>query len=315
MWGFLSTLFSLFSHAQVVIQPVISGDDRLHILNQEAIDALAAPAEGFWVFNSSTGCINYYLNHRWHELCGTCLPRPGRVEKLLVKRSDNHYILYPTVTGKAEKILLRIEKETQEKSFQTGDSLIISAIQTYPSDSFNIKLSISTDCGEGRPYEIRLKNYFTLRFGPVQTDSVTGLRFRTVGSLQWLVDDYQPSQDFQRPHPERPDVVLLKKIDNPCPKGWRLPSPEDWETLLSPFGHNLKPLFEPASDQNLGLGLSLNNMYSVEEKKIIGEGVAGLYHTSERSRAGATFASPRPSGYLIVSEKAEKVGAGVRCVR
>lgn len=293
----------------------MSGEEGPRVLTQESIDALKAPAEGFWVFNATTGCINYFLNRRWHELCGSCLPKPGRVEKVSVKYRNNNYILFPTVAGKVDNILLIGGSETLEKSFQSGDSLVVPAIHSSSSDSFEIRLGARTECGQGIPYVLRLKNRFSLRFGPVQTDSVTGLRYRKAGALEWLVEDYLPSQAFPHPVPERPDVIIMKKAQDPCPGGWRLPAPEDWEALLSPFGDNLKPLFEPAQNQNLGLGLSLSNMYSAEERKILGEGSAGLYHTSKRAGNQETFASPRPSGFLIVSEKAEKAGAGVRCVR
>lgn len=306
---------SLCSYAQVVLQPFVEGDKAPQILKQEDIDAVRAPAEGYWVFNSTTGCINYFLNGRWHELCGTCLPRPGRIEQVNIKLNGNNYFLYPKVIGPCEKLIWQHGSETHEINFRPGDSLRLPSSIPIPHDSMEVSLTPVTGCGKGMAFRVVLKNYFPLRLGPVRMDSLSGIRYRSRGTLLWMADDFVPRGNYPSPLPERPDIILLKSFEDPCPPGWRLPTPKEWEDLLSPFGENLQPLLEAPKDDNLGLGLSLANMYAAEEKKIIGEGVAGLYYTSKREGKMNYYVSPRLRGYIIIPEKSDKVGAGIRCVR
>lgn len=312
--SFLTGYFTS-SHSQVVLQPVVSDDKSPQTLKQEDIDALKTPAEGFWVFNTTTGCINYYLNGCWHELCGTCLPRPGHVEDVSITKKGNDYFLRPRISGSCEKLIWQHGSETHELSFRTGDSLRLPTSYPVPQDSFEVWLIPVTKCGKGTSFRLVLKNHFPLRLSPVRIDSLSGIRYRSTGALSWMADDFQPHGTFRRPLPERPDIILLKPSEEPCPPGWRLPTPQEWEDLLSPFGENLQPLLEPPKDDNFGLGLSLANMYASEEKKIIGEGLAGLYYTSKRNGKTTYFASPRRTGFLIVPEQSGKAGAGVRCVR
>jgi hypothetical protein len=39
-------------------------------------DAIADPADGLMLFNTTTGCFNYRLTGFWMALCGTCTPQP-----------------------------------------------------------------------------------------------------------------------------------------------------------------------------------------------------------------------------------------------
>jgi hypothetical protein len=48
---------------------------EIETLTQAQIDALT-PISGQMVFNSTTGCMNFFNGTNWNGLCGTCLPEP-----------------------------------------------------------------------------------------------------------------------------------------------------------------------------------------------------------------------------------------------
>lgn len=312
----LPTIFyssSVFT--QIILQPQLNSEHGTPILKQEEIDAIQSPAEGFWTFNASTGCINYYLNGRWHELCGHCVPRPGRITQIVVVLSGNDYILYPKITGPCKKIVFQLLSETHEQDFRPGDSLRVASLLPVPSDSLELLIYPLTECGKGEDFRLVLKNHFPLKFGPILLDSLSGLHYRRIGSIDWMIEDYIPSSSFRRPLTGRPDIVMLKHTDNPCPTGWRLPSTQEWEILFKPFGENPQPLFEPPQDNNLGLGLSLANMYSSKENKILYVNEAGLYYTNKRDSKITYFLSPRLRGFIIIPIQYGEAVGGIRCVR
>lgn len=39
-------------------------------------DAITSPATGLVIFNITTGCLNYWKQTAWYEVCGTCAPQP-----------------------------------------------------------------------------------------------------------------------------------------------------------------------------------------------------------------------------------------------
>lgn len=43
-------------------------------MTEQEKNAIASPANGLMVFNTTTGCINIYINALWHEICPNCIP-------------------------------------------------------------------------------------------------------------------------------------------------------------------------------------------------------------------------------------------------
>ena len=39
-------------------------------------DAITSPATGLVIYNTTTGCLNYWRQTAWYEICGTCAPQP-----------------------------------------------------------------------------------------------------------------------------------------------------------------------------------------------------------------------------------------------
>ena len=75
----ISTLF-LFSFlinpttAQSIVQN--KQEQAIPSLLQELIDSLTGIASGYTVFNLTTGCLNYFFDNKWFEVCGNCIPQP-----------------------------------------------------------------------------------------------------------------------------------------------------------------------------------------------------------------------------------------------
>ncbi|MEI6765894.1 MAG: PKD domain-containing protein [Bacteroidota bacterium] len=42
-------------------------------------NAIVNPAEGLQIFNITSGCVNYYHNGLWYQLCGNCIPPPAPI--------------------------------------------------------------------------------------------------------------------------------------------------------------------------------------------------------------------------------------------
>lgn len=62
-----SAILDVKSTTQGILYPRMTDAQR---------DAISTPADGLTIFNITSGCINYYYNVRWFELCGTALPCP-----------------------------------------------------------------------------------------------------------------------------------------------------------------------------------------------------------------------------------------------
>lgn len=67
-----SAIFDASSSSQGMLLPRMTDAER---------DAIANPAEGLIIFNTTTKCFNYYKSNMWWELCGNCIgvqpPVPG----------------------------------------------------------------------------------------------------------------------------------------------------------------------------------------------------------------------------------------------
>jgi hypothetical protein len=60
-----SALLDLSSNSQGLLVPRMTEQQR---------NAIAAPANGLLIFNTTSGCFNFYLGGIWKEMCGNCIP-------------------------------------------------------------------------------------------------------------------------------------------------------------------------------------------------------------------------------------------------
>ena len=49
----------------------------IRALSAEEISKLGPVNNGYTLLNTSTGCLNYFFNTNWFELCGNCIPKYG----------------------------------------------------------------------------------------------------------------------------------------------------------------------------------------------------------------------------------------------
>ncbi|MEI6765361.1 MAG: hypothetical protein WCM76_06940 [Bacteroidota bacterium] len=60
-----SAILDVSSTSQGALLPRMSEAQR---------NAINSPADGLIIFNTTTGCMNYYHNNIWYQWCGTCIP-------------------------------------------------------------------------------------------------------------------------------------------------------------------------------------------------------------------------------------------------
>jgi hypothetical protein len=58
-----SAILDVKSTTQGILYPRMTDAQR---------DAITSPVDGLTIFNTSSGCINYYFISGWYELCGSC---------------------------------------------------------------------------------------------------------------------------------------------------------------------------------------------------------------------------------------------------
>jgi hypothetical protein len=109
-----SAILDVKSTSQGILFPRMTDSQR---------DAISSPADGLTIFNTTSGCIEYYVNPYWYKLCGkkiqNIIPQSGNNSYTICsgnlydsEGSDNQYInsndgytvIYPSISGNFAQI-------------------------------------------------------------------------------------------------------------------------------------------------------------------------------------------------------------------
>ena len=285
-----------------------SGNSALPILNQKQFDEMSLPSQGFQAFNSTTGCIQYFLNATWHKLCGACLPEtsPYTIDST-VQKGRTLFVHFTKNVGDTLHVRLK----------GTNDDVIgvtspVSLRLDTGGDTAFFTTSVNNKCYHDQrmaEHRIALKES---GIGPVVVMDIEGKpsRVRSGVGLLWMCDDRIAQTKL--PAKDR----LITYAEGSCPNGWRVPKVKEWEALLVNYEGDPKEVFLFPGNENGSIGLSQMGAWVVDEKAMIMEGRSGYYWASDKAPNGDQFLiNITPNGYMIISGKATKAHMNLRCVK
>lgn len=238
--------FFTFSFAQTY--PTITQTDR---------DSMKYMKEGDFFFNTTSGCINYFFNAQWFEICGDCSPNPvlANIEKVEHYKGTSIIYFSPFVKG-VNYIIYTSEKDSfivNEYPFKT------TMLGNGKSYSFKIKSYTTCDTNISmwsQSYLIEEKDYCNGKKEIIFNEKKYSLE--SLGNACWIKEPIQYSTtDNYRIENEKNKIITLnnqtyfsqtalenfKVIDSSiyynntqiCPKGFYLPSIGELKNLNGYF--------------------------------------------------------------------------------
>lgn len=236
---------------------------------QKELDAMQSVPEGYIAHNMTTGCINYFFQGKWYQICGECFPHTQIPKIDSLKQFQNKLWLYFNPSKSCDSLTVQINK----RIYSSPTSPLAITLKTEQ-DSTPITLIAHNVCGQkDTTFKILIK---PINISPIEIVKIDGQEYkvRKYGSCKWMLQDYIPSVS---PLKDRKEMVSLVQNKNPCPKGWKIPSETQWNKLFQYFQGNMEEIFTKPSDENIGLGLQKNTIYIVSEKKFLQTNAASYY--------------------------------------
>jgi len=284
-----------------------SSERGIPFRTQSQIDSIQMVAEGYMVFNTTTGCLNYYFGKKWYEICGTCIPKPQfpKIDSIVTTQSK---ILIYYQHHKMDSLVAIL----QNKKYSSTKSPLTLFIQTQIANSAPILLQAYNPCGmKDTTIQVNITSMQSL--SPILTEEIDGkkIRYRKYGNCKWMVDDFPSEKPIVS---KSPQWVSMENNKNPCPKGWLVPTEKDWLKLLEFFEGNYAALFETPTDENITLGLKKSGIYLIQEKNIVGSGTAS-YWVGERKGNKHKLINLTDNGHLVPEEDPKLFLLPLRCIQ
>jgi uncharacterized protein (TIGR02145 family) len=305
--AFTISLISVNGLAQIQIMAP-SANASLPILTQKQFDEMAVPAEGYQAFNSTTGCIQYYLNQTWYRLCGDCLPETGPYTiDLTVQKGRTLFVHFTKSAG--DTLIVHI-KGQEEKVVGIVSPVAVRLPST--GDTATLVTGLSNKCYKEQRVAERKVPLKQAGIGPLRQEDIEGkpVNVRPCAGLIWMCDDRIAKDN--RPAKDR----LITYAAGSCPAGWRVPTVKEWEGLLRNYEGDPKEVFMVPGNDNGSIGLSQLGAWVVDEKAMIMEGISGYYWASDKAQNGDQYLlNITPNGYMTISGKATNARMNLRCVR
>lgn len=308
-------LLPLFFLAQNNVEMAVKNSNRnfLESLSQQEIDKIKNPANGLFILNSTTGCINYFATNRWNELCGNCLPKPKPTKVDSIRQNGISILVYFTKNDK-EDIFIKFPQTAFQKRFSQSPAVFKSATINGVDSLLFFVLGIN-DCGIE---EESTANIYKIKADTMKVSNVYSMiinnkpyNVRDVANNTWMVDDY--IADLKgNPSMKLFSVPVNKNV---CPDGWSLPTKADWENYLKLFDNSFEQITDLPQSENLSIKLEKNGFWSMIENKIYFQNEMGMYWTNDIASEKATFLNLGKMGYMFVTEKPTNVGAKIRCIK
>jgi len=240
-------------------------------------NAIASPALGLVIFNTSTNCINIYVGKGWNEICGSISYPAGTVN--CIATTTEIVDVKNLVTGRTW-----MDRNLGATRAATTSSDINSYGDLYQwgrlSDGHQCRNSTTT-------------NTLSIADQPAQG------RFIISISEPW---------DWRSP-PNNTFWQGINGINNPCPSGYRLPTEEEWnEERLSWSSNNAAGAF--ASPLKLTRpGYRDNNSGALTDA-----GFSGFYWSSTVNGISASRVYLLSNSAQIITSY-RSIGGSVRCIK
>jgi uncharacterized protein (TIGR02145 family) len=299
---------SLISNGQTLPVTVLSDKSSLAVKTQIEIDAISSPSEGTQVLNSSTGCLQYYTQNHWYQLCGQCLPftKPFYIDSV-VQKLNGIYLYFRK--GEEDTLAVSISGY-QETRLHTKSPAFIKV--PISGDTLELVISVQNTCYRNQR-TVRMKKVLQFSgLGPLrEVDTESGKYFaRALGNTLWL------SAETQKSNTEKNIHTLKIYPEAACPAGWLLPSKSDWENLMQLYSENYSECFLVSSENQPTIGLLKSGIYNVSGKKLLYQNQLGSYWVrDDANNKQKTAINITDFGYTFVTTGAKEAALNYRCVR
>lgn len=306
---FFLAFYSFSITGQVTVVQKKEHNNSLTVLSQKQVNEITQPTEGLTVLNSTTGCLNYFLNNRWYQLCGACLPEtsPYRIDSMV---QNNGIVEIYFKKGVSDT--LHITSGTQHIRL-TSEASPCNIKVPLNADSMIIQTYASNECyskQQEASIVLRLKKVSVSKQEKVNIEGKK-IGVKILNGITWMCEDWN-SSNSRSPVSEQ----LMNYSDKMCPSGWNIPKKKDWQELLSIFEGNVSEIFENAETESASIQLRLLGAYSNDEKKMYSQGSTGSYWVGETDSKGKQYLiNITRNGYMFVSENKEKARLNLRCVK
>jgi uncharacterized protein (TIGR02145 family) len=244
---FLSISVSAQEHSNIVAEKSILSTSITKqgypTFTADEIKKISVFNDGYTVFNTTTGCINYYFDSNWFEICGTCIPKYSKP-----KISRISSLAYGNEIELADSFrYLAVLFPDSELVTAFGKTIIVNAPKHFDGKKkYPLKIYNLSDPCKNRPI---LDTFVTFPSNVVRQTSNSSVKTVSTGSHLWLSE---PSVEYV--NDEKVCIKLNGKVyynwrslnkdpfsesksapyysKNVCPSGYRIPSVNDVETLI-----------------------------------------------------------------------------------
>lgn len=289
-------------------------------MRQATRDSLLDVPDGYAILNLNTGCLNYFFDKKWREVCGTCTPQMPVLDKPT--------ILPNSLTIKVKNAATNVsygaytQPATQHIRNNAGEFFFTNMKNQT---SYTLYVYAENDCGKS-PMAIDTVAFFFEDKCKGETkvmDSYTQKIYtiQTIGNACWLTEDlfftiekknfYHQSQEGKtytdwrtaNGYAKITDYKPEKPHQGLCPTGWHLPSKEEVEDL----GKNLYLV------QDLPFTKG-NGAYSFSEKSLkVPEYL--YFWTSNLSDKKEPILAMINQEKITLIPSVEEMGLAIRCVK
>jgi uncharacterized protein (TIGR02145 family) len=281
-------------------------------------DSLKEVQTGYTILNSTTGCINYYFNKQWLEICGKCSPTPleAKVDSILIEDGIVQLYFSPFVLGCKYQIFV----QSFDQPIITEQSPVI-ANNLKLNSSYQFKCISSSKCGEvqsanwSSPISVKLKDYCNGLKEFTDPESKQTYELMSIGKSCWMKSSLVVEKSQIKGSKE---IVLEnsvayfswtaasnavtnenKLIQGVCPSGFHLPLRVDVLNLIQAFRQN----------PHLSFFQNKMGLYDFKQKKLLSD-IGYYYWTGD-------------SNYFLLSQGGEPelmrmnelVGMPVKCIK
>ncbi len=223
-------------------------NQELPSLSTQEIKKLVLVNNGYVVLNSTTGCINYFSNNYWYELCGDCIPAFDKPAISSVQQffSGNEVLLKDTAK------YLSVLFPDSFISITSGKKLFIKKPLNYDKKKkYVLRISNLNDRCDNRPILDTAIGFISGETPTTVIDKKNNYSFSTVsaGAHFWLTEPlvtnikdeavclktasgfYYNWNAFNK-DPFKPAGTNKLYAANVCPLGFRIPTAKEVEELV-----------------------------------------------------------------------------------
>ncbi len=217
---------------------------ELKSLSTKEIQSLTLNRNGYYVLNSTTGCLNYFFEGNWFELCGNCISTVSEPS-----------ILSANVAKLGTEIFLKDSANFRAVLFPdsipytfNGRSIVIKRPIDFSKDNaYYLKIeNLDDNCKKKKSANFQIKFFDTKDETPkTKPDFETievGLKLwmknpvaiKTNNALAYvqIKDDFFYNWNLVNVDSLNKNNSAAKQIEKVCPAGWHIPNSADIENLI-----------------------------------------------------------------------------------